>query len=109
MATGTINVEGVQTFTPQIKTGFTLRSWGSVSGTKIGNIVIVSANGLYSGSAVSSNTAMLSIPYSSKGNVVISFAKDTAGVASIYENESIIYGNSIEANKNMYFQIIIVV
>lgn len=107
MASGTIPGTGWAPFTPQIQSGFALRSWGACDGVKSGNTVIVTVNGIYSDSAVSSNKAMLTIPYTAKSNIVTSFSKDTAGIASIYTQQSTIYVNSIEANKNMYFQITI--
>ena len=109
MASGTIYGTGWETFSPTINAsnGFALRSWGACDGLKSGNTVIVNVNGMYSSSEVTANKAMLTIPYTAKANIVISFAKDTAGIASIYVGQNVIYVNGVEANKNMYFQIVI--
>lgn len=95
-------------FTPTLRNGFTVASWGGIHGYKLGKMCVVNFHGIQRSQEVTSELIIASIPYTtiSEGTSMLSTnGSDNANIR-ISKNDVDIFVNSLSANTAYMGQIV---
>lgn len=101
------------TFTPTLRSGFSLASWGYVTGFRMGSLCYVACSGIKSTNALSADTPAIDIPYRVKASAMCRFPVGTTGtkfgIVGAGNGQQYLTLNEMPANENAFFTLVFAV
>jgi len=98
---------GFERFTPTLKNGASVESWGWTHGVRFGQIVMITVWGLKMNRAISADTAIMEIPFNSIEGVGTLSGFDNYTCNLVTSGKDISITSQVNPNNSYFGQIII--